>query len=287
MILGVMACPHGKGGAPAPPPPDPSIGEAQKAAAALSQQQYDDYKKIYQPQQQAAADKANEIAQQQETSSAALQASQKATADNLNQTYQDTYVPLMKTMVGQATNYDSEGNFQQQANLAVGDVNNTYGAQQQSQSRQMQSVGVDPTSGAYQSMWNANGINQAGAQAAAATRARTGAQQLGWNMEQQAAAMGQNLPSAAVANSSGAQNSSNSAVTQANGQVANQIQIGGASTQAGTAATNTQNQIGQLGAGSYQTQVNAWNDQAQQAAASSAGTGQMIGGVVMAGAMAF
>lgn len=286
MIFGVSACPHGKG-ASAPPPPDPSIGQAQAAEAALQQQEYNDYKNTFEPQQLAAQTTANNIAQQQETSSAALQSSEKATADNYNNMYQNTYEPLMQNMVTEANNYNSDGNFQQQAQLAIGDVNNTYGAQATSQANQMKSVGVDPTSGAYQGMWNANGINQAGAQAAAATRARTAAQQLGWNMQTQAAQMGQNLPGAAVANDAAAQNSGNSAVQTSNGTVSNAVNVGSAGTAATSSAEQAQNQIGQLGAGSYSTQVNAWNAQQQANATSSAGIGSAIGGIAMGAAVVF
>lgn len=286
MIFGVSACPHGKGGSTPPPAPDPSIGQAQLAESNLEAQEYSDYKNTFEPQQLAQEQQANSIDQQQEQSEAALQASETASSNNYNDMYQNTYEPLMKNMVNEATNYDSDGNFQQQAQLAIGDVNNTYGAQQQSQAREMQSVGVDPTSGAYQGMWNANGINQAGAQAAAATRARTAAQQLGWNMQTQAAQMGQALPGDAVANDSAATNSGNSATSASNSGVSNAVNTGSAGTAATSSAASIQQGIGQLGAGSYQTQVNAWNDQQQQQAASSAGLGSAIGSVAGIAAMA-
>jgi hypothetical protein len=153
-------------------------------------QQYAALQQQYAQQSQAAQ-------QQYQTQAAGYQstaAGQNATGQQYTDAYNSTFLPAMQSMMNEAQNYDSDANVQQQAQLAIGDVNDSYNAANQSTMRSMQAAGVNPSSGAYQGMWNANQINQAAAQAAAATRTRSAAQQLGWNMQTQAAQLGQTLP---------------------------------------------------------------------------------------------
>jgi hypothetical protein len=298
-LRGPAYCPQGKGGGSSAPAPDPNIGLAQQKMADLSQKEFDYYQNTLAPQYQAQADKAAAQIDDQNSTLKGIadqyQTSQKQ-FDSQSQDYYDmykgTYMPAMQGMVDQANAYDTEGNYAQQAQLAVGDVNDTFNAQQQSQARQMQSVGVDPTSGAYSSMWNANGVNQAAQQAAAASRARVAAQQLGWNMKTTATSMGQNLPGASL----GAGTAANQALAGATGATQqtvanNQTALGNTQTGIQNATQQSQNQIatqqsiGGMAQQSYNTQVNAWQAQQQADAQSSAGIGSAVGGLAMAGAV--
>jgi hypothetical protein len=276
---GVGACPQGKGGGSSAPAPDPAIGQAELEEANVEQQEEGYMENTYMPEQQAAENQANAIDAQEAGVYEQTAAQQNAQSAAYYNQYENTYAPLMNNMVSQAANYDSDGNFQQQAQLAIGDVNNTMNAQNQAQAMQMQSVGVDPTSGAYQSMWNANGINQAAQQAAAGTRARTAAQQLGWNMEDQAAAMGQSLPGDSAQASSVANQATGGASSTANSTVSNANQSQATTTNSQSSMGNLEQGIGQMGNAQYQTQVNAWNDQQQAQASSDAGIGSIVGAV--------
>jgi len=268
-----MCC---SGGSSAPPP-DPAIGQAEKEMADLQQQEYSDYKNIYMPQQQAQVQQQMDLAKRQEAQYEQTQQQMDTQSADYYNEYKNTYEPLMNNMVSQASNYDTQANYEQQAQLAIGDVNDTTNAQRKAQAMQMESVGVDPTSGAYQSMWNASGINQAAQQAAAATRARVAAQQLGWNMEDQAAAMGQNLPGNSTNSASVGLNAGNATVQTGQQQVSNSNLNTTTNNSAMQGMASTQQGIGQLGNASYQTQVNAWNAQQQADAQSSSGLGSMVG----------
>lgn len=284
-IYGVGALPHGKGGSSSAPAPDPAIGQAELEDANLEQQELSNYENVYEPAEISAQNQANSIDQSEATADNALASAQTSMVNNENSEYTNEYEPLMNQMVNQASNYDTQANYNQMAQQAVGDVNNTDAAAQQSQAMEMESVGVNPTSGAFQGMWNADNINNAAQGAAAASRALTGAQQLGWNMEDQAAAMGQALPSDASQATSTATNADNSASSSANSELANTTTSANLNNSSIGDAANIETSMGNLGVGTYQTQVNAWNAQQQAQAQSSAGIGSALGGVAMAGAM--
>jgi hypothetical protein len=299
-LRGPAYCPQGKGGGSAPAP-DPAIGQAQQKMADLSQQEFDYYKNTLAPQYQAQADKASSqidaqnstlsgIADQYKTSQQQFDTQSKDYYDM----YKGTYMPAMQGMVDQANAYDTDSNFEQQAQLAVGDVNDTFNAARNSQAMQMKSVGVDPTSGAYNSMWNANSVNQAAQQAAAASRARQAAQQLGWNMKTTATSMGQNLPGASLGAGTAGLNAlagqtGTTQQTVSNTQTALGNTETGISNSQGAAQQqiNANQAIGSLANQTYGTQVNAWQAQQAADAQSSSGIGGLVGTVAMAGAVAF
>jgi hypothetical protein len=279
------ASPHGKGGGSAPPPPDPAIGQAEKEMADTQAQALQQYSSVWEPQQLAQMQQANQISQAAEKQYETTAQQQNAISQNYYDEYKNTYEPLMNQMVDEAKNYSTEGNYQQQAQMAIGNVDQTMDAQQKAQAMQMQSVGVDPTSGAFQGMWNANGINAAAQKAAAGTQARFAAQQLGWQMQDQAAAMGQGLPGAQAQAASVGTAATGGSVAAANSGVANTNQSASTGSSAFGTAGQIQQGMGQLGNGAYQTQVNAWNAQQQQEAQSAAGIGSLVGTAAGAAAM--
>lgn len=267
----------GKGGGGSAPAPDPNIGLAQKKLAELSEQQYNDFKTIVWPemlkqsqQQQANADAQTKIATE-------TQAKQNAIAEEQYAKYKETYQPLQDQIVTEAKNYDTEANRERIAQGAMGDVTSQFGIAQQNNARQMASYGIDPTSGRYQGQMNQNDVMQAATGAAAATRARDAAVQLGWAKKMDAAGM-------------------------ASGQFGNQatatglgLNAGGSAVNAGAAGMNATNalgaglnagysgsmsgwgQVGQLGVSKYNTDVSAFNAQNQANATASAGWGSAIG----------
>lgn len=284
---GAGSLPHGKGGSSNAPPPDPNVGKAEQQMADLSQQEFQYYQNSVAPELQQEYQQTNQ--QEQQYINQYIQNSQQANqqAKGYYDEYQNTYVPLMNQMVDQAKNYDSEGNFEQQAQLAIGDVDAVGNAQQQSQAMQMKQYGIDPTSGAYQGMWNANGVNQASQEAAAATRARTAAQQLGWNMETQAASMGQGLPGASAQEQAISQSNTGGAMSGTQQQQSNNQASANAQTQGYQTAIGNYGTLGNMANTNTQNQNNAWSASQQASAQSSAGLGSALGGLAMGAAMMF
>lgn len=92
----------------------------------------------------------------------------------------DLAKPLLSQLQQGALNYNTAGNTERMAGLALGDVHSQFGAQRQAELQKMQSYGIDPTSGRYIGQDTATGNNEAAAGAAAASRARDAAIQLGW-----------------------------------------------------------------------------------------------------------
>ncbi len=169
---------------------------------------------------------------------------------------------------------------EQQAGMARQDVANQFDARSQQLQRQLQSFGVDPTSGRFASTINSNNIMQAASEAAAMNQARNAAKQLGWAKRMDAAGLGRGLPGSQAAATGlamqqgqgalGAQQS----ISQMN-QASNSAFMNGLG-----AAGSTFNNLGQLG-------LENTRQQAQAAQAGGANKGALIGTVVMGAATAF
>lgn len=200
------------------PPPDPAIGQAQMAQMRMAQEQWDYYRNVEAPEMKRLADKQQGIADEylamskqqqnkllgwgQEAHDYGMkqrewgqQQQEKYTqqADEERARYLSEYRPFEDKILQDARDYNTEANFEKQAGYAAGDIAAAFDQQRRSAAIQRQSYGINPTSGA--AMSGAGGIDagEAAMRAAAMTRARDAAKQLGWDKNMNAAQMGQGL----------------------------------------------------------------------------------------------
>lgn len=176
---------------------------------------------------------------------------QEARADEYYNRWKETYKPIEDQLVADVNRYNTSAEAERQAQLAIGDYASAYAQQKQAQNMQMQAMGLNPTSGAYQAQNRAMAFNQAGIEAAAANQARQAAEALGWQKRTQLAALGQQY----IGNSQAQQGLANSGA-QGAGQLANQS-IGQAS-QFGQLGTQNIGQLANVGLQSYQALSNGW-----------------------------
>lgn len=169
---------------------------------------------------------------------------------------------------------------EQQAGMARQDVANQFDARNAQLQRQLQSFGVDPTSGRFSSTINQNNIMQAATEANAMNQARQAAKQLGWAKRMDAAGLGRGLPGNQATSTGLAQNAGQAALS---GQQSISSMYGNANSSfmsgLGQAAGGFQS-LGQLGLNNTQLAQNAVNMNNQ---ASGALTGAIIGGLSQAG----
>lgn len=259
------------------PAPDPSINQAQTQLNTLGSQASTWLNNYLFPNVQSAND--NQVTQTGNTQT--LDNTQAGTLSPLTSQYAagvtNDYLPSVDAVVKDAQNYNTQGNFEQQAGQAVGDVINRSNASNTALTNTQRSYGIDPSSGAAMGLQVANQNAEVGNEALAANTARTAAQTLGWNKLLGAANAASGLPSAAIGNAGG------TAATAASGLAAGQVPVANNATAAGTIATgmgiplSAAGTSGSLGLGTYQQQINAWNAQQQASATSSAGWGQAVG----------
>jgi len=343
---GSMTLEGGKGGGGSAPAPDPNIGLAQKQMADLSSQQWDMFKTTIYPEllkqsqaqqtlaekQQASADTYSQsaIAQSQKMTDLAAQeqarmADQYAYAKSLAEEqrgyaqqdrarYEQGAIPAMEKLKAEADLYNTEAERERLAGLAMGDIKSAAENARQQQMMQQRAYGIDPTSGVAQGQANANAIQLASAQAAAANQTRQAAKELGlqkqanvYNMyaglpaqSATATGLGLNATQTGTASSAagfGAQgtaanyglNATNAAMGYGmQGFGAGQSAFGNLATMGSSlnSATSTGLQgwqgLGQLGVGKYNADVSAYNAQQAAAAQSSAGFGSALGTLGMA-----
>jgi hypothetical protein len=269
----------GSGGGGSAPAPDPALEAAETQNAAISQQEWNLYKKQILPQEMAEQKQQDAVADQQATADTQLAQQQYALSQQEDQQYQNVYVPAQDQMATEAANYNTQGNFEQQAQLAMGDTTSAFNQAKQAQGMQMQSYGVDPTSGAYQGQMAAQNTNEAAAEASAATRARQAATQMGWNMQSQVVGQGDTAANLENATTASASNTGSAATSQAGVAAANTAQTQNTLSQAGGTAISGMSAAGSEGEAQYNTGVNAWSAQQQANAEDSAGVGKAIGAI--------
>ena len=252
----------GKGGGGAPSA-DPQIGKAQLRMADLAEQQYNDFKTniwpTLQKQAESQTDMATKLANQQyETTQ-----KQNTIAEEAYARYKEKGIPIQDELFKQAQTAGSEQEQQQQVSQAIGDVQSQMTAARGNTTRQMQSYGIDPTSGVAQGANNANEIMGAATGAAAATRARNAAIQLGWAKKMDAAGLAQGQFGNQASSTGLALNAGNAALgSGAMGMNATNA-VGNSYSQGYGGAMSGWNNVGQLGVQKYNADVNAYS--AQQA----------------------
>jgi hypothetical protein len=265
------------------PAADPGIAKSQQQMADLATQEYKDFKENIWPelqkQTQSQLDMSNKVQQQQYDTTQ----KQNAIADEQYARYKEKGIPIQDQLFDQASTAGSTQEQEAKASQAIGDVRSQMDAAQGNTERTMKAYGVDPTSGAFQGQSNANQIMGAATGAAAATRARDAAIQLGWAKKMDAAGMAQGTfgnqasSTALGLNAGGASLASGAMGTNAINAMGNSYAQGTG------AAMQGWNNVGNLSLGATQAANSAWASQNAANATSSAGFGSAIGGLVGAG----
>lgn len=255
--------------------PDPQIGEAQKQMANLAEKEYNDFKTTIWPEMQkqyaAQTESATKLGNQQY----ALNEKNAAISDDYYNRMKSQFYPMQDKVIQDANEYNTEGNMERQAALAMGDVNTQYDNQRQQNNMRLQSYGINPTSGAYVGQNNAMDVMQAATGAAAATKARTAAEQLGWAKRMDAIGLGSGLAGNQATSTGLALSAGNSSLAAGQVPMSNLTSMNSANMGATSTATNAWNQVGQLGIGSMNAQANMAQAQATQ----SAGWGSALGSI--------
>lgn len=268
------------GGGGAAPAPDPNIGIAARQNADLAAAQYRDFQTNVWPemkrQSQIQLDMSTKLGEQQYN----INLKNADLADKYQKRMEDTFYPLQDKLVADAKAYNTNGNFERQAALAIGDVNTASDVANKNTAMQMRSFGINPNSGVYQGSMNANGVLQAATASAAATKARAAAEQLGWAKSMDAVSLGQGLPGNQATSTGIALTAGNSALQAGQTNIANTQALGSSYSQGYGGAMQGWNNVGNLGVQTYNGQLSAYNAQQQANAQSSAGWGSLAGSVV-------
>lgn len=271
-----MTLEGGKGSSSAPAP-DPNIGIAQRELAEISKEYLNSWKTEVWPTMKEESQKQTARADEQFALDKALQEMQIKSAEESMARYKEFGYPLQEQIFKEAQAAGGEVDQQRQAALALGDVRQATQRQEQNIAMQQQAYGIDPTSGRYQGMRRAAGVDSTALEAAAATRARQAAEQLGWAKKMDATALAQGQ--------FGNQATSTGLALSAGGQALSAGQTGiqnaGAMTSAmGSAYGGSMsgwNQVGQLGVQKYQADVDAYKAQQAANASGASGFGSMVG----------
>lgn len=278
-------CFGGKGGGDAPAA-DPAVGQAAMANVELGkdwlgfakdqfaegnarQDATDALNKQVVDQQLATQDRANTWAAEDRTRT------------------KEVFQPLQDEFIQTAQNYDSPEKQAAAAAAAKADIQTGVASQQASNTRNMAAMGINPNSGRFAGIDRgaalAAGISEGGAQ----NQARQQVRDKALSLKADAINMGNGLASSTAAAYGIGLNAGNSAV--GNNQSANNnfYQNGQQMSQGFQGNIGANQSAGGLLNQQYSTQTSAWNSQNQMAAAGSAATGSAIGGIAMAGAVAF
>lgn len=267
----------GKGGGGGAPSPDPNIGLAQQEMAKISRDYLTQFQTEVWPEMKEMAAKQEARADEQFELDKITQAKQTAIADEQYARYKDTYRPMQDDIVAEANAYDTEANRERMAQEAIGDTKNAFAIKQQDDERKMQSYGINPTSGQFSGMRNANSVLEAATAASAATRTREAAKQLGWAKKMDAIALGSGVFGNQATSTGLALNAGNQALGSGQVAMGNYAQMASSASGAANTAIGGFNNVGQLGVQKYNTDVSAFNAQQQANATSSAGIGSMVG----------
>jgi hypothetical protein len=271
-----MTLEGGKGGGSAPEP-DPNIGIAQRELSALAKEQWDDFKAEIWPVIKDQAERYETRADEQFELDRKIQDKQIAIADEEYGRRRDVFRPIEDRQIIEAMEAGGAVDQERQAALALGDVRAAGDRAMRDTNMRMQSFGIDPTSGRYQGMNRAMSVDNAAVEAAAANRARTAAEQLGWAKRMDALALGQGQFGNQATSTGLALNAGGAALNAGQTAFGNTLAGSGAYNQAAGTAMSGWNSVGQLGVGKYQADVDAYRAREQANATSAGGFGSMVG----------
>lgn len=269
----------GKGGTTNVPPPDPSIGQAQLKLAELAENQYKDFKEMVWPEMVRQSQHQQEQSDEWQEQQMGLADKNSAIADEYYERMKEKFYPLQDKLAEQAMDYNEEGNFQEMSARAMGDVNSQNELSRKNQAMQMAQYGVNPNSGAFAGANQAMNTMGAANAAAAGNRAYSAAKELGWNMGMGASGLGAGLPGQQLSSTGMTMNLGNSGLAAGQIPIANSQTLGGSLAQGYGGAMQGWNQMGNLGASSYNTQVQGWSAEQAAKAQNSSGFGAFAGAI--------
>jgi hypothetical protein len=264
----------GGGGAPAA---DPNIGLAQQKLADLATAQWDEFKtKIYPDLKEAAAKQEARSQGLYDVTSATMK-KQLEYSEKDRERYETGGIPLMEALRKEAVEYNEPAYQEMMAQRAGADVATASENQRNQMAMRRQQYGIDPTSGVAAGQDNANAVMTAAAQAQAQNQTRMAAHEIGLQKMGNAYNMYAGLP----AQSNTATNTGISAgatgVASAQTDVTNKLAINSAFNQSTGTAMSGWNNVGQIGVGKYNADVNAYNAQQQTEGSMWGGLGSSIG----------
>jgi len=274
--FGGMTLEGGKGGGSAPEP-DPNIGIAQRELSTLAKEQWETFKSEMWPTIQKQVVDQETRANEQFEIDKEIQAKQMAIADEEYGRRRDVFRPIEDQQVMEAMQAGGAADQERQAAMALGDVRVATDRSARDAEMRMQSFGIDPTSGRYQGQMRATDVNNSMIEAFAANKARTAAEQLGWAKRMDALALGSGQFGNQATSTGLALNAGNAALAAGQGNVNNAMGMSGAYNNAIGTSMSGWNQVGALGVGKYNADVNAYRAQTAADSQSSAGFGNLVG----------
>jgi hypothetical protein len=276
----------GKGGGGGAPAPDPNIGIAQLKLSEISEEYLNQWKTEVWPalkettlKQEARADEQFAIDKQIQTEQIDLAKSTRAEFEKS--------APIREKLYAEALTAGGAEDQEKQAALALGDVKSQFGIQAQQNERQMKAYGIDPTSGKFQGQARTSGIMEAATSAAAATKARDAATQLGWAKKMDAAGLAQGQFGNQATSTGLALTAGNQALGAGQTTMGNYGAMGSSMGQAYGGSMQGWGQVGTLGVQKYNADVNAYSATQQAKAAAGGALGSTIGSLAGAAAYAF
>lgn len=234
--------------------PDMSgANRAAEANAAIAKESLEFYKQVYAEQ---APERAKAAALNEKVSTAQLASMQQN--DAISKDYWDyqkgTFRPLEAKIVSDAQDYDTEQRRESEAAKAAADVGMQAEVSRQSNTRQMQRMGVNPNSGKMLAIGNQMALGEAVAKAGAANKARSMVETQGYARKMDAANLGRGLASSQATSAGVALNAGNSAVTNAGVTMNQANQAAQTAGQGFTTAINANSSAGNLFATAAQAQ---------------------------------
>jgi hypothetical protein len=201
--------------------------------------------------------------------------------------YNTTYQPIESQFAGEASGWNTPARAETQSASAQADVASAFTGQRQAAQQSLESYGIDPSQTRYGALDLGSRISQAAAQAAAGTQSTLNTQATGLALQGEAINIGRGYPgsiaqsysTASGAGSAGVTAGLNTSSTYGN-MMGTPTQWAGLSTNSNNAATNTMNT-------SYNNQLAGYQASNAIAAQQSGGIGSLVGGLGMAGILAF
>lgn len=284
--IGRTVCFGGKGDSAPAPTPDPAVGQAAQANVALGKDWLGFAKEQFAAgnERQVVTDALNTrvVNQQLDTQDRA-----NTWANEDRARTKEVFQPVENQFIETAKNFDTPEKQAEAAATAKADVMAAAAQQQGTAGRQMASMGVNPNSGRFAGVTRAGDLNIALASAGAQNNARQVIRDKGLALKADAVNMGKGLASSTAAAYGIGTNAGNAAVGNNASANSGFYQNQGVMAQGYQGNINANSSAGSMMSNLYGNQLSSWNAQNQANATSAAGTGQMIGALAGAGAVAF
>ena len=264
------------GGGGSAPAPDPAIGAAAQQNAEVAREALDFNRQVYadnQPRQAASDALATRVVNDQ---LAISQQNQTQAADQWNR-FQTIFAPVENQTVADATNIDSAGELARASGEAAAGVQTQFDNAAGQRIRSQAAMGINPNSGRAMAMDSEAQLGLAASKAGASNNARLVARDRGIALRAGVANFGRNMPNTAANAYSTAITGGNSAMNNQNSTMATANSNAGQMNQGFNTSINGTNSAGSMLNQQYGNQLNAWGQQQQADAASSAGVGSIVG----------